>query len=285
MFGYLTIYKPELKFKEFYKYKAYYCGLCRTLKEEYGFSGQMTLTYDMTFVIILLTSLYECGTTQSLHHCKVHPVKKIPMLQNEMTDYCADMNMVLSYYHLLDDWKDEKSIPGLAGMKLLNKNVGKIIHTYKKKCGIIQDCLRRLSECEKQGVTDIDKVSGCFGDLMGELLVYKEDTWEPVLRRMGFFLGKFIYLLDAYDDLEKDIKKKNYNPLKPLYGEKDYEEHCRELLLMMMAECSSEFEKLPCIQDEEILRNILYAGVWTKYNKIQKELNEGKEQNNGQQPI
>ena len=64
MFGYLTIYKPELKFKEFYKYKAYYCGLCRTLKEEYGFSGQMTLTYDMTFVIILLTSLYECGTTQ-----------------------------------------------------------------------------------------------------------------------------------------------------------------------------------------------------------------------------
>ena len=120
---------------------------------------------------------------------------------------------------------------------------------------------------------------------MGELLVYKEDTWEPVLRRMGFFLGKFIYLLDAYDDLEKDIKKKNYNPLKPLYGEKDYEERCRELLLMMMAECSSEFEKLPCIQDEEILRNILYAGVWTKYNKIQKELNEGKEQNNGQQPI
>ena len=105
---------------------------------------------------------------------------------------------------------------------------------------------------------------------MGGGFVYSVRICVPVVCRRGFFLGKFIYLLDAYDDLEKDIKKKNYNPLKPLYGEKDYEERCRELLLMMMAECSSEFEKLPCIQDEEILRNILYAGVWTKYNKIQK---------------
>lgn len=76
MFGYVTIYKPELKVKDYYKYKAYYCGLCRTLKESFGFRGQMTLTYDMTFVTILLTSLYEHKMKNSKHHCAVHPVKK-----------------------------------------------------------------------------------------------------------------------------------------------------------------------------------------------------------------
>ena len=76
MFGYVTICEPELKVKDLKKYKAYYCGLCRVLKEEYGFMGQMTLTYDMTFAIILLSSLYESVADLETHRCKVHPVKK-----------------------------------------------------------------------------------------------------------------------------------------------------------------------------------------------------------------
>ena len=82
MFGYVMIDKPELTVKDYYKYKAYYCGLCRMLKEKYGFLGQMTLTYDMTFAIVLLTSLYESDTALSKHHCIVHPVQKHEMLQN-----------------------------------------------------------------------------------------------------------------------------------------------------------------------------------------------------------
>ena len=76
MFGYVTICEPELKVKDLKKYRAYYCGLCRILKEDYGFMGQMTLTYDMTFAVILLSSLYESQTETQMHRCKVHPVKE-----------------------------------------------------------------------------------------------------------------------------------------------------------------------------------------------------------------
>ena len=97
MFGYVTICEPELKIKDFKAYKACYCGLCKSLKEYYGSLGQLTLTYDMTFVILLLTSLYETELKQSMHRCKVHPVKKQTMLQNEFSEYAADMNILLSY--------------------------------------------------------------------------------------------------------------------------------------------------------------------------------------------
>lgn len=275
MFGYVTIYKPELKMKDYYKYKAYYCGLCQTLKEEYGISGQMTLTYDMTFAIILLTSLYESETIKSEHRCIVHPVKRHEMLQNEITEYAASMNVILAYYHFLDDWDDEKSIVGLFGSKILQKKVKKIIKKNERQSRIIRNCLKRLKEYEAKNITDIDTVAGCFGKLMEELFVYKQDCWEAGLRRMGFFLGKFIYIMDAYDDLSKDLEKGTYNPLKERCLKDTYEEECSQMLVMMMGECSQEFEKLPCLQDSDILKNILYAGVWERYNKLQQE---GKEQ-------
>ena len=108
MFGYVTVCEPELKVKDLKKYRAYYCGLCRTLKEDYGFMGQMTLTYDMTFAVILLSSLYERIPELEKHRCKIHPVKKQMMLRNEITSYAAAMNVLLAYYHMEDDWQFPK---------------------------------------------------------------------------------------------------------------------------------------------------------------------------------
>lgn len=280
MFGYVTICEPELKVKDLRKYKAYYCGLCHTLKEKYGISGQMTLTYDMTFAILLLTSLYESETQTESHRCKVHPVKKQVMLQNEITGYAADMNVLLAYYHLEDDWKDEKKVSAFAGKAALGRKAKKIMERYPRQSAAIRESLRELAECEKEGSTDLDRTAGCFGRLMEELFVWREDVWEKNLRRIGFFLGKFIYIMDAYEDLEEDIKKGCYNPLKKLYTQEDYEERLKQILCMMIAECSMEFEKLPCIVDVDILRNILYDGVWNRYNKIQKKkLEEGNKKN------
>lgn len=271
MFGYITICKPELKVKDYYQYKGYYCGLCRTLKEKYGSIGQMTLTYDMTFVVLVLTSLYESDTKMRACRCKVHPIKKIPMLQNEISGYAADLNILLTYYHFIDDWKDDKSVVGLSGTHLLHRKVAKIRGTYKRQARVIQRCLHQIQLLEQENCQNIDLISGCFGELMGELFVYRHDQWEETLRRFGFFLGKFIYLSDAYEDLQDDIAKGRYNPLRELYKNENYEQECFEILTMMMAECSQEFEKLPCLLDAEIIRNILYSGVWTKYRKMQKE--------------
>jgi hypothetical protein len=275
MFGYVTICKPELKIKDWYRYKAYYCGLCRTLRERNGHLGQMTLTYDMTFTVILLTSLYECAGVESMHRCKVHPVKKQRMLCNEITEYCADMNFLLSYYHMKDDWDDEKKVAGLVGAGAMRRKAEQIARSYPRQNRAICSGLKELAGYEKRGLQNVDIMAGCFGRLMEEVFIYKKDVWEESLRTMAFFLGKFIYIMDAYEDLEEDERTGRYNPLKALHREDDYEEKCRRMLTMMIGEASAAFERLPCLLDEEILRNILYAGVWTKYRQMRKE---GKEQ-------
>lgn len=283
MFGYVTIYEPELKVKDLKKYKAYYCGLCRMLKEKYGFMGQMTLTYDMTFEVILLSSLYENASEAERHRCKVHPIKKQMMLRNEITDYAAAMNVLLAYYHMEDDWQDDRKVTSLMTKSMIHGKVRRIIEEYPRQSRAIRSALEELSSCEKEECTDIDRTAGCFGRLMEELFVYREDIWERNLRKMGFFLGKFIYIMDAYEDLPEDLKKGRYNPLRDMYGKDDYEGRMKQILCMMIAESTAEFERLPCLLDVDILRNILYDGVWNRYNKIQ--MKKSEDQDNGEKPI
>lgn len=204
------------------------------------------------------------------------------MLQNEITQYGARMNILLSFYHFADDWQDEKSMKGLAGIHLFKKKARKVCQEYPRQSKAIRLQLKKLSDLEKRQETDLDLVSGCFGELMAEIFVIREDVWEDYLRKFGFYLGKFIYIMDAYDDLEKDMEKGSYNPLKYLYesyGEdkEGYEQEVYDILLMMMAEASGAFEMLPCVKEAELLRNIIYSGVWSKYNKLKKERQEIKE--------
>ena len=271
MFGYVVAQKSELKMREYYKYKAYYCGLCNVLREKYGLAGQVTLTYDMTFLVILLTSLYECETKGKKFRCVAHPLKKQKMLYNEITEYAADMNIILTYYKLLDDWKDEKSKASLAGLRAIHNTFLRLKEKYPEKCEAIRKCLGLLQQCEAREEENIDIVARYFGKLMSELFVYKKDMWEKTLRRMGFYLGKFIYILDAYDDIDKDLEQGSYNALISICGDEDFDEKCAEMLNFVLAECTNQFEKLPCVEDAEILRNILYAGVWDKFDKKRKD--------------
>ena len=111
---------------------------------------------------------------------------------------------------------------------------------------------------------------------MGHIMIYDNDSFKDDLYQLGFYLGKFIYLLDAYDDIEEDIKKNHYNPLKGKYQNTDFEEKYVNILEMMMSECSFYFEKLPIIENSEILKNIIYSGVWTKYALIKSKRMEKK---------
>lgn len=274
MFGYIRICEPELKVKDLRKYKACYCGLCRALKEQYGAAGQMTLTYDMTFVALLLTSLYEPEGRDEMHRCKVHPLKKQRMYLTDMTEYAADMNILMSYYHLKDDWEDERKASALLGAGVFRKKAEKIAARYPRQSRVFAEELGRLAQLERQKSLDLDGTAGCFGRMMAEMLVFREDVWQEPLRKLGFFLGKFVYLMDAYEDLEEDLKKGRYNPLRELAQSTDYEERAAEILCMMMGEASAWFERLPCLLDVDILRNILYDGVWVRYRAIQEKRKE-----------
>lgn len=277
MFGYVVMNKPEIRFKDFDLYRSFYCGLCRELREKYGISGQITLTYDMTFVVVLLSALYEPPTQKGTTRCVIHPVCKQPARKNAATEYGADMNVLLTYYKCMDDWEDEKKFAALGYGKILQRKNNRLSRRYPEKAEKIRKLLEKLSQMEKAGETDIDKMSGCFGQIMEEIFAWKKDVWEDSLRRMGFYLGKFIYILDAYDDVEKDVKNGNYNPFAEKYIMKGFDEQVRQLLIMMMAQTCREFEKLPIIKYTDILRNILYSGVWCRFETIARKRREAGE--------
>lgn len=275
MFGYVMVNKPELRIKDFEEYQGYYCGLCKILKRNYGLSGQMTLSFDMTFLVILLSGLYEPVEIKCREHCKEHIIKRNLRIYNGFSDYAADMNILLTYYKLLDDWSDDRKILALTASGLLKKQAKKAKMRSPFKAFFIRKKLYELRKLEKQGEKNIDKTAGCFGEIIKEIFLYRRDQWKEQLGMMGFYLGKFIYLADAADDLEEDSKKGEYNPFLVKYEamakEGDFEKiraEAHKILVMMMAECSKSFERLPVVKNSEIIRNILYAGVWAKVDYI-----------------
>lgn len=266
MFGYIAINKAEMKFKDYDIYHSYYCGLCKRLKECYGRRGQMTLSYDMTFLIVLLSGLYEPETITETVNCIAHPLEKHAARTNEFSDYAAAMNLILTYYKCKDDWNDERKKKSYAVMKALEPKMKTIKDLYPEKVSRVSANLQKLSILETENEQNIDLMAGLFGEIMAELFAVRHDEWEGSLRKIGFFLGKFVYLMDAYEDVEKDIKSGNYNPFKQAFLENEnFATDIRNLLTLMMAECSREFEKLPILLHVDILRNVLYSGVWQKY--------------------
>lgn len=275
MFGYVVINKSELKFKEYDIYHSFYCGVCQSLKQRYGFKGQLSLNFDLTFLAILLSGLYEPKTESQLVRCFVHPFHKNKKLSNECVDYAAKMSIVLSCLKCQDDWLDEKKWISHAYYHWMNQAYLSIRQEYPLKIEKIENCLRDIHILESDHCDNIDKISNCFGFIMGEICCYKDDEWKDELYQFGFYLGKFIYLMDAYDDLEKDIKNQTYNPLIPVKDQACFEEYCYHLLEMMIAKASEFFEYLPIIDNVEIMRNILYSGVWSRYELKKNKRMEG----------
>lgn len=271
MFGYVTVNRPELKFKEFALYRSYYCGLCDVLRERFGPVGQFTLTYDMTFLVMLLTSLYEPHTEKKEFRCRVHPVKACRGRVNEITEYAADIEVILAYYKCIDDWNDERRFSRLAVSKLLESPCRAASGRQPAKAAAIRKGLKKLYVCEASGDTDLDRAAGLFGEIVAEIFDMRGDVWSQTLREMGFYLGKFIYLMDAYEDLEKDRERGNYNPLLRFSDSSGFDKRCEQLLSLMMARCCRAFEILPVVRYSSVLRNILYSGVWTRFSLVRKK--------------
>jgi hypothetical protein len=274
MFGYINVNGKELSEENKEIYQSYYCGLCRSLKDFCGAKGQALLNYDMTFLVVLLTGLYEPeAEEENRFTCKLHPLKKRSYRDNEIQNYAARMNVLLAYHSLVDDWKDDKSFTKKTVASLFEGDYRRVKAEYPRQTKAVEDYIEKLSECEKSGETNIDLVAGLTGEMLGEIFAWRQDEWSAELKTLGFYLGKFIYLMDAYEDREKDEKKDSYNPLKKLAAEngQEYETLCRLMMTSMMSECAKSFERLPILLHADILRNIIYSGVWTKYEYLQKK--------------
>ena len=270
MFGYVTANWKELTKPQQKRYGAVYCGICRCIRERSSNLSRLGLSYDMAFLALLLMSLYEPEEVTGDNACILHPIKKRPWVENEFVRYGADMNVALAYYNFADDWQDDRKVSAKAMMGVLGKQLPRIEAEYPRQCRAIRDCIARLNRLEKEGCSNPDEPAGAFGELMAELLVYREDLWAPHLRQMGMALGRFIYLLDAAVDYDKDKRKGKYNPYLAMGTGKDPAQW-EEYLVLTMGRCTQAFEKLPLVQDKALLDNILYSGVWISYRGNRKE--------------
>lgn len=281
MFGYININREKLGAQDLCDYQSYYCGLCRVLREEYGRKGQMLLNYDMAFLVLLLTGLYELEEERTEFICAMHPARKHVALSNEATAYAAAMNVLLSAKNFEDDWRDDHSYTKKALSQIFKKDYERIRTQYPRQEHAIAEYLRRLERAEKNHERNVDAVAGLTGEMLAEIFAWKEaDIWAGELRCLGFYMGKFIYLMDAYEDIAKDEKNRCYNVLGLMQQEteQDFETFSRLMLTSMMAECAKSFERLPILLHAGICRNILYSGVWTKYEylRLKKRAKEEK---------
>ncbi len=279
MFGYISANHKSLSEENREQYQAYYCGLCRVLRQDSGVKAQMLLNYDMTFLVILLTGLYELPNEETEFHCGIHPGKKKKAYLNDATRYASDMNIMLSYYNLIDDWNDDRSYTKRLLSMTLKKDNERLQEKYPRQAGALEQYIYRLDDLEARRETNIDAIAGLTGEMLGEIFAWKDDIWSEELHCLGFYMGKFIYLMDACEDLEKDKKKNEYNPFEGLARDnpEDYDTLSKLILTSMMTECAKSFERLPILLHADILRNILYSGVWSRYEYLQQKKQKKKD--------
>ena len=274
MFGYVRVRKPELKIREFDCYRSYYCGLCRSLKSCYGIISELLLSYDLTFLVMLLTSVYDLKTDTYRSKCIAHPFKKKPRTVSDADSYASAMSILLGYYHFEDDRADSGKKSASVMSLFFKKKAMSVEKQYPRQAGALIKELKALHDLEREKSRDTDGLCDRFGNVLGEIFVWREDIFSKYFRQMGYFMGRFIYLMDAVDDWEKDLKAGEFNPFSDEKSLKDVIDKARPMLIREISQASEAFEMLPAVENADILKNIIYAGVWNRFDQMTEELNE-----------
>lgn len=219
MFGYIKIFKDELKFKDFDAYKAVYCSLCRTLGKDYGLVARMTLNYDFTFLALLKLSLQQEEPCFEKCSCSFNPLHKCKKCTSgdSALHFSAAAAMLMIHYKLLDDVDDEKSIKRFlsnTALKAVNRSYKKASASYPQLDSIMKEMHLSQSKAEKENLP-ADAYAHATADALGKIFSLGE-TGEKnqILYRMGYCLGRYVYFIDALDDYDKDVKSGSFNVFK-----------------------------------------------------------------------
>lgn len=266
MFGTLVIYKEKLSEEDKIRYQSYYCGLCRTLRSRYGIRAEAILTYDAVFLALLLNALYEDSEEYTEKRCLHHGTKKNRICRSVSLSYAADMSILLCYQNFSDRIYDNAKTPVQKAAKVwvstLKKSYELVRSKYPRQEKALTDYMQKLHEMEERNSDNPDEGANLTGEMLAEIFTVTEDIYTKDLRKMAFYLGKFIYLSDAYVDLSDDLKTGAYNPYRFLKDRTD--EKMKKHLESIMEDCTRAFHRLPILTSVSILENILYAGCWTQ---------------------
>ncbi len=278
MFGYVKPNIPELKIKEHEIYKATYCGLCKTMGKCTGCFSKMTLSYDFAFLALLRIVADDAKCQIKSGRCLSNPFKKRPIMQiNDSLKYSARTSVILTRLKLKDNIRDSRGFARLgariaACVSIFLKKTDKDLKELEAK---IQDCIDELTILEEQSSSSIDETAQTFGKLLGACASHSyKGTVERIMYEIGFHLGKWIYVIDAIDDLAKDVKKKTFNPIKNAIGT-ELDENSKAMLYsatmleLNMLSKSVELLDFSHHRDiEPIIKNVVYDGLVSETTRV-----------------
>lgn len=270
LFGYIKPCKPELRLREYEWYKAVYCSLCRDLGRNFGPFARLTLSYDFTFLAMLQLALSEGCPGFVTRRCAFNPLVRCHTVKDADLSLSSHAAMILLYYKLLDNLADERGLrrlPGLLARPLFAAARKKAARRYPEIDRLAARLMKEQSEAEAGEWRGIDPVCEPTARLLSELLAMPAvtDAQKRILARMGYCLGKWVYLADALDDYPRDLRSGAYNPLR---SGSMTEEEVRGLMNICIGEACAAFELLELRRFSEIFENILYLGL----SSVQKQI-------------
>lgn len=262
MLGYITPLKSELRMRELTQYQAWYCGLCNSIRRAYGQVPRLVLDYDCTFLALLLAGAEGEQEPCAMKRCGYKPFRKAQPVAPpcDALAYAADINVLLYYYKLKDDWKDEHKLSALAGDIALRGAARHAERRQKKAAEAIKAGIHALSDMEACEEKSIDAVADAFAELLRQVVSgypNLEARQREALAWLAYHMGRWIYLADAWEDRKKDEKTNAYNPF--LINKVEVE-RASFLLYASLNEMEKAYDLLTVHCNRGILDNILYQG-------------------------
>lgn len=267
VFGYLTPYKPEMKILEFECYRGVYCGLCKQLAADYGFVARMFLNYDLVLVSLLADGLSGQAGRPGMQRCIVNPVRRCMLADTDGLRLAADGLVLTVWYKLADDAADEPFARRLAArlLRFVCRRMHKKAASRQPEIDqVLAEATRSQQQAEADATASYDRAADATARMTGCLFAAcaASDEQKPVLERMGSFLGRIIYFLDAAEDFEEDARRGRYNVfLRNGLNKQQADEEARRQCRMAAAEAARCYQQLPLRLNKPIWDNILYLGL------------------------
>ncbi len=274
MFGYIRPLECELKVREQSRYRAWYCGLCKTIGTRYGFLPRMTLNYDCTFLALTLGCL-KPEAESAADICLLRPQKgKHPTVtENDALRFAADANVLLAWYQQDDAWRDEKNVAALAVRSALYPAAQRAKKNAPALAETICRGIAALSAVEKTNASCTDEPADAFAETLRGVIRCAPGIAPSEADALGWMyynLGRWIYLADAWEDQEKDKKRGSYNPFVILPKSNA---DASFLLHVSLTEAEKAYNLLNVVSDRGLMDNIMYLGCRKKTRLL---LNEEK---------
>ncbi len=269
MFGYIQPHRDELKIREFELYKSVYCGLCKHLGKDYGIVTRLTLSYDCTVLAMLYMALNNDSPCVGSGRCVCNPAKKCLFCDcnNEAFRFAGAVSVIMTYYKLQDTIQDGgffKKIGGHFGRLGFRRSYKKARKAYQNIDRQVSEMMAAQSQAEANN-SGVDASAEPTAKLISSLCteMTADDSMKRVLGVFGYHIGRWIYLMDAADDLEKDLKHHNFNPFGAKYNGEMAETmtYCNDVLNMTAAQIVMSYDLLNLRYFKEVLDNIVYNGL------------------------